>query len=148
VTLNALEFWRKAVPFAIAVLGAVPWMAARAQSPGECALIVTVALAAGFLYVILGVRGPNWRREMDKYVNTQIRNNLVRCCVVAAFCTFVLISRGWLGPGPGVKLPPEVKSAYVTDGSHKRYAAVVFVHGIFGAKDDTWLSADHSASFP
>lgn len=313
MTLNALEFWRKAVPFAIAAISTVPWMVARAQSLGECALIMTVALAAGFLYVILGMRGPSWRLEMDRYVNTQIRDDLVTlipqdihvtaaereqlknsqivgelsgvfwetidksaafrshkdhfysnglaystafdgfflctvfglcyisaavilkdarlfsgggaliavgllcrgvgvparrrhhlnlsreqldllrnersdliadrfrqivlgwrkqgrpagvvpprprersvsrkellvaCCVVAAFCAFVLISRGWLGAGPGVKLAPEVRSAYVTEGSHNKYAAVVFVHGIFGTKDDTWLSADHKATFP
>lgn len=75
MTLNSLEFWRKALPFAIAVVCTVPWMVARAEGWGDCAIVVAVALAAGFLYVILGMRGPSWRREMDRYVNAQIGDN-------------------------------------------------------------------------
>lgn len=73
---------------------------------------------------------------------------LVAGAVVAGFCVLLLIGRGLFGPGPSVKIAPKVASAYVTGGAHNKYAAVVFVHGIFGTKDDTWLSADGNASFP
>ncbi len=59
-----------------------------------------------------------------------------------------LVGRGLFGPGFGVKRPPEIRSAYVTQGTHKKFAAVVFVHGIFGTKDDTWLSPGRHDSFP
>lgn len=310
MTLNALEFWRKAVPFIISFVCLVPWMALRAQSTAECALIGVLALAAGFLYMILGLREPMWQREKNRYVNAQIRDNLITLipenvqvtaeerqqlansqilgdlggifwstidqnellrshkqhfysngfayttaldglllcwffaffyvagwlilndprllicgaalAVVSALClwwglparrqhhlalsceqlnllreqqgdvigdrfrkivlgwrehgrpvgvvsptsskystlwkglaatacfgAFIwFLSRGWFGPGPGVKLRPEVKSAYITEGSHKRFAVVVFVHGIFGTKDDTWLSENRDVTFP
>lgn len=60
----------------------------------------------------------------------------------------VLLARGWFGPGPGAKRATEVKSAYITAGPHNRFAVVVFVHGVFGTKDDTWLSNGRSANFP
>ena len=313
MTLNALESSRKKIPFAISVACVVPWIAIRAQSVGECALVVVFALTAGFLYMILDLRGPIWQREKKRYVDTQIRDNLITLipedihvtaeerqqlassqilgdlggifwntidqddvlrshkqhfysngfayttafdgfllctvfgvcyaaaslvlsdavllttgaglilvgficrwlavparrrrhldlsleqinllkqergdfiaerfrqivlgwraqgrpagvaqaglgersllwkelvagfCFVVAFIALVFLSRGWFGPGPNVKLPPEVKSGYVTGGSHNKLTAVVFVHGIFGTKDDTWLSADHNATFP
>jgi pimeloyl-ACP methyl ester carboxylesterase len=313
MTLSALQASRKTVPFAISMACVVPWIAMRAQSVGECALVVVFALAAGFLYMILDLRGPIWQREKNRYVDTQIRDNLINLipkdihvtaeerqqlansqilgdlggifwntidqddvlrshkqhfysngfayttsfdgfllcavfgvcyaagslvlsdsnlliagvglilvgvicrslavaarrrrhldlsreqlnllkqekgdfiterfrhivlgwraqgrpaavvpadlpersslrkeliagfCFVGAFVALAFLSRGWFGPGPNVKIAPEVKSGYVTEGSHNKVAAVVFVHGIFGTKDDTWLSADHNATFP
>ena len=58
------------------------------------------------------------------------------------------LRRGWFGTGPEVKGPAEVNSAYVTDGQHDRAVVVVFVHGIFGTKDDTWLLPGAGNSFP
>jgi pimeloyl-ACP methyl ester carboxylesterase len=313
MTLNALESSRKKAPFAISVACVVPWIAIRTQSLGECAVVVVFALMVGFLYMILDLRGPIWHREKNRYVNTQIRDNLITLipddihvtaeerqqlansqilgdlggifwntidqnvvlrshkehfysngfayttafdgfllctvfgvcyaaaslvlsdailmitgaalilvgvicrwlavparrrrhldlsleqlnllrqergdfiadrfrqivlgwrdhgraagvapadppegsmlrrelaiglCFVGAFVALVFLSRGWFGPGPNVKLAPEVNSGYVTEGSHNKLAVVVFVHGIFGTKDDTWLSANHNATFP
>jgi pimeloyl-ACP methyl ester carboxylesterase len=42
--------------------------------------------------------------------------------------------------------PFEIQSGYVNEGSHKKDAAVVFVHGIFGTKHDTWTN--RGSTFP
>jgi hypothetical protein len=68
--------------------------------------------------------------------------------LVIAVSVLGLVGRGFFGPGPGVKRSPEIKSAYVTPGIHNKVAAVVFVHGVFGTKDDTWLSPGHGDNFP
>ena len=56
--------------------------------------------------------------------------------------------RGWFGEGPQVKSAAEVKSSYLTGGPHNKAIVVVFVHGIFGNKEDTWLRPGSSSSFP
>jgi pimeloyl-ACP methyl ester carboxylesterase len=310
MTLNALQLWRKAIPFVIAVVCVVPWIVIRAQDLREGALILTLAFGTAFLYVILKISGPRWENEMENYVRSQIRDNLITlipeelnvtaaereqlanseilkvltgifwetidqtemlrsqkqhfysngfaystavdgfvlciifglCYVMAwliftdikllasaigligvglicrwlaiprirqghlalsreqlallkrergdivadrfrqivlewraqgrpgvtpadpqkhavlwtegfagffvviAFSALAVMSRGWFGPG--VKLATEVKSEYVSEGSHNRFAAVVFVHGIFGTKEDTWLSRGPLHTFP
>jgi pimeloyl-ACP methyl ester carboxylesterase len=313
MTLNALQLWRKAIPFVISVVCVVPWIGARAQSMRECALILTFALAIAFLYVILNIPGPRWEQEMETHVRAQIRSNLITLVpenlyvtsaereqlanseifkeltgifweeidhnkilrshkqhfysngfaystavdgflscivfgvcyaiawmilkdikllfsavglivvgvicrwlaiptsrqrhlalsreqlallktergqfiadrfrlivlkwraqgrpgvsapssppkrailwkegfagifVVIAFSALALMSQGWFGPGPGVRLATEVKSGYVSEGAHNKFAAVVFVHGIFGTKEDTWLGRGRSDTFP
>ncbi len=48
----------------------------------------------------------------------------------------------WLSGGD----PPYVKAGYLDRGPHNKPVAVVFVHGIFGTKTDTWVNG--GASFP
>ncbi len=69
--------------------------------------------------------------------------SLIICAIVLA-----MVGRGWFGPGPGATLPTEIKSGYIRDGSHNRFAAVVFVHGIFGTKEDTWVGVRGKPTFP
>ena len=59
-----------------------------------------------------------------------------------------VVSRRWFGFGLGVGLSPEVNSSYVNEGEHKKPVVVVFVHGIFGNKNDSWLSRGSRKSFP
>jgi pimeloyl-ACP methyl ester carboxylesterase len=59
-----------------------------------------------------------------------------------------LIAGQKLGLGLGANRSPEVKSGYVTAGKHHKFVAVVFVHGVFGTKEDTWLSRGHGGNFP
>ena len=56
------------------------------------------------------------------------------------------ISRGWLGLRFHGK--PEVNSSYIPDRAHGNPFAVVFVHGLFGTKEDSWLNPSSHASFP
>ena len=313
MTLSDLQKWRKAMPFIIAVLCVLPWIVFRFQSLGASIVVLIVAVATGFFYVTLKIREPRWKLEMEKYVGTQIRNNLIAlvpadlaispeerqqlteteiyrkltgvfweavdqnpalrahkehfysngieysteidvfllcrafgiCYLVAglAFNDIFLLSTGgililialisryvaiprarqhhldlsdeqlgllrremggfvvdrfrqivvswrtqgrpvvnlpsnestmllhwkealavlsllivviilglvgrkWFGQGPGVKGTTEVKSAYITSGTHNKYAAVVFVHGIFGTTDDTWINHGRGTNFP
>jgi hypothetical protein len=41
-----------------------------------------------------------------------------------------------------------VRSAYISSGDHKKPIVVVFVHGVFGTTDSTWLDPKASSAFP
>jgi O-acetyl-ADP-ribose deacetylase (regulator of RNase III) len=41
-----------------------------------------------------------------------------------------------------------IGSAYIGTGRHKKAVAVVFVHGIFGTTEDTWLNPNSGSTFP
>jgi len=69
---------------------------------------------------------------------------LTVCLIVVG----ALTSRGYLGPGPNVKATTQVSSSYVTPGLHQKPIAVVFVHGVFGTKDETWLGSGGRDIFP
>jgi pimeloyl-ACP methyl ester carboxylesterase len=65
---------------------------------------------------------------------------LTAIVLVAITVVYIWIHR----PDPG---PIEVERAdYLDHGPHNKPVAVVFVHGIFGTKTDTWINRD--ASFP
>jgi triacylglycerol esterase/lipase EstA (alpha/beta hydrolase family) len=57
-------------------------------------------------------------------------------------------TRGWFGMGAGVKSSPQLGSRYIDDGTHTKPVVVVFVHGVFGDKEETWLNTESKASFP
>jgi pimeloyl-ACP methyl ester carboxylesterase len=59
-----------------------------------------------------------------------------------------IFTRGWLGANASVKSDPVVSSAYISSGKHDRPVAVVFVHGVFGERTDTWLNTESKAEFP
>jgi triacylglycerol esterase/lipase EstA (alpha/beta hydrolase family) len=67
---------------------------------------------------------------------------------IAVIAIITVMGHRWLGTSFSGKAPPEVKASYVTTGTHHKFIAVIFVHGIFGTKDDTWLSKGHQDSFP
>lgn len=58
------------------------------------------------------------------------------------------LTRGWFGADARLKSAPEVDSSYVTAGAHNKQVAVVFVHGVFGTKDETWLNNESKVDFP
>jgi Alpha/beta hydrolase family len=317
MTLSQLQLWRKAVPFFITFFCLLPWFLVRQDSFTQAQMpytitVLAVGLVAPFLYVVLKLRDPRWKREMAEYVGAQIRNSLITLIpqdlqlsttereqlanseiykeltgvfweaidqsdvlraqkehfysngieystaidvfhlarffglcyltasiifgevslfLVGAFLAsvamiarwfaiprarrhhlalsaeqldllrrekgdfvadrfrqivagwrgthhfgqpgvqaprshrlalwdfsivlFVLVagvigvvSRGWFGRDSLARSAAEVKSSYITKGAHNKAIVVVFVHGIFGTKEDTWLSPAGSGSFP
>ena len=72
--------------------------------------------------------------------------------IVAIFVLFIaalgMVTRGWFVAGARIKSEPEVESRYIDSGAHTKPVAVVFVHGVFGNKDETWLNSESGASFP
>lgn len=65
---------------------------------------------------------------------------------VAAGVAIILFmaNRGWLDFGGSARF--DVKSRYESQGAHDKSLAIVFVHGIFGSGEGTWLGA--AESFP
>jgi PGAP1-like protein len=82
MTLNTLQFWRKAVPFLIAIVCVSPWPLIHAGGFGsieyeDWIIAISVALLTAFFYVALKMREPRWNRENEEYVRTQIRESLI-----------------------------------------------------------------------
>jgi pimeloyl-ACP methyl ester carboxylesterase len=81
------------------------------------------------------------------------RTNLIIPDVVTLACIALIAVVGiatgrWTGSTDLDGLPPEIRSSYIGDGTHKKPVVVVFVHGIFGTKQDTWLNQGSGGSFP
>jgi pimeloyl-ACP methyl ester carboxylesterase len=107
-------------------------------------------VADRFRQIVLG-----WRRTatfqrptVRKQPNRPQRLALwdVLAVLVLLIVAAIGISQGWFGLSFRGK--PEVKSSYIPDSVHGNPIVVVFVHGVFGTKDDTWLNPGSGASFP
>jgi pimeloyl-ACP methyl ester carboxylesterase len=107
-------------------------------------------VADRFRQIVLG-----WRRtHIFKRPATRMQPNRPwRLAVWDALAVLILLivaaigmSEGWFGLSSRGK--PEVKSSYILQGTHGNAIVVVFVHGVFGTKDETWLNPGSGASFP
>ena len=81
MTLNSLQFWRKALPFFIATACIIPLLV---HSGGLDSISLRYTLAASalalivpFFYVTLKMREPRWNREQEEHVRSQIRGSLI-----------------------------------------------------------------------
>jgi triacylglycerol esterase/lipase EstA (alpha/beta hydrolase family) len=67
---------------------------------------------------------------------------------IAASLLLLIVAFLWLARrrlAPGIdKLPPSLKSEYVSPKPHNKSVAVVFVHGVFGSNDDSWTNKGES----
>ena len=61
----------------------------------------------------------------------------------------LVLAKAGFFPFPEFDKPQfEVNSLYIGPAPHNKPTAVVFVHGIFGTREDTWLNAANNTSFP
>jgi hypothetical protein len=65
MTLSDLQNRRKIIPLFIAILGVLPWIAFRFESIGVSLVVLALAVATASVYVILKIREPRWKLEME-----------------------------------------------------------------------------------
>jgi hypothetical protein len=106
-----------------------------------------------FREIVLGWRGSNAAERPSVRAVAGRRGNLIVPDVLTLVSLAALAAVGvalgrWTGPSDLDGSAPEIRSSYISDGKHNKPAVVVFVHGIFGTKKDTWLNQGSGGSFP
>lgn len=67
---------------------------------------------------------------------------------VLAIAVCGVVMRGWFGAEARIKSDPKEASSYVGDGKHDKPVVVVFVHGVFGDRNASWLNVGSTSGFP
>jgi pimeloyl-ACP methyl ester carboxylesterase len=89
-----------------------------------------------------GVQVDSWKR----YVWSHFRRHRflwIVACLVLVTVAFLWLAGRRLVPGID-EIPSDLRSEYVGPKPHQKPVVVVFVHGIFGSKNDTWVNKGES----
>lgn len=68
--------------------------------------------------------------------------------IVVAIAALGMLMRGWFGSEARIKSDPEETSSYIDSGDHNKPVVVVFVHGVFGDRNGSWLNTRSRSGFP
>ena len=66
--------------------------------------------------------------------------DVVTVTIVLSIAVLGIVMRGWFGAEARIKSDPEENSSYINGGDHNKPVVVVFVHGVFGDKNGSWLN--------
>jgi len=74
--------------------------------------------------------------------------DVVTVAIVLSIAVLGIVMRGWFGAEARIKSDPEENSSYINGGNHNKPVVVVFVHGVFGDKNGSWLNTRSTSGFP
>jgi len=74
--------------------------------------------------------------------------DVVTVAIVLLIAALGIVMRGWFGAEARIKSEPQENSSYINSGDHTKPVVVVFVHGVFGNRRETWLNTESRSGFP
>ncbi len=74
--------------------------------------------------------------------------DVVTVSIVISIAVLGIVMRGWFSTEARTKSDPEENSSYIDSGDHNKPVVVVFVHGVFGDRNGSWLNTRSTSGFP